>query len=103
MIRALVGRCQPAVAVIGGDRHGSFAAGWQAAQRIAAIVPTLPLVMLTADDGALHEVGLTPRGRRFAAGLRKPFRLDALIAAVAGSLMPPHAPPTASVGGRLTV
>lgn len=82
-MRAMVPWFQPEVVVIAGGMRGAFAAGWQAAQTITSLDPTLPLVMLTTNRAALAEVGRTERGRLFAAGLLKPFVLDELLATVA--------------------
>lgn len=82
-VRAMVPWFQPEIVVIAGGMRGAFAAGWQAAQTLVGLDPTLPLVMLTTNRAALAEVGRTERGALFAAGLLKPFVLDELLATVA--------------------
>jgi DNA-binding response OmpR family regulator len=85
-VRSILSRCRPALAVISGGSRGTFASGWRMAQCIAAIDPTLPLIMLTTNQAVLHEVGRTERGCRFVAGLLKPFDLHELLATVARHL-----------------
>ncbi len=72
----------PDVVVVGHESNGTFQAGWEAAIAFARIFPCAKLLMLSTSDAAVAEVGRTERGRRFAAGLRKPFSLASLLSIV---------------------
>jgi DNA-binding response OmpR family regulator len=89
-LQRVAARFRPQLALIGDGARGTFESGWCAARALRAGAAALPLLMLTSDDQALSEVGSTLRGRMFAAGVRKPFPVNELMA-VAGGLCPPGA------------
>lgn len=79
----MVQEVDPAVMVLGCDGRGTFARGWEIAETLRREVPRLALVMLTTNSTAVAEVGITPRGMLFDAGLQKPFTVSELLATVA--------------------
>jgi hypothetical protein len=61
-------RCRPQLIFVGDGPRGRFASGWRAAHWLRITHPTVPLVMVTANHGALREIGSSPRGAWFTAG-----------------------------------
>ena len=82
-LQTIVERFAPDIAVVSGGARGTFAEGWRVARQLRQGTPSLSLVMLSTNEGAVAEVGQTERGRLFDAGMRKPFILDELLAMVA--------------------
>lgn len=79
-LQRAVAESRPRLVVVSDGPCGTFDSGWRAGRALRAADATLPLVMLTSDREALAELGNTPRGSMFAAGLRKPFPVSELLA-----------------------
>jgi DNA-binding response OmpR family regulator len=99
--RHLATEFRPHVVLIGNDGRGNFEPGWRMAWSLAELLPQAPLVMLSTSDAAIDEVGLTERGRLFAAAMLKPFTTSRLLSIV-DALCQEHAvPSSAPIEGTL--
>lgn len=82
-VGSLMHHCHPTIALISDGSRGLFASGWRAAEEVHRVDPALPLVLLSTNTLVVDEVGHTARGRRFVAGVQKPFDLDTLLTIIA--------------------
>jgi CheY-like chemotaxis protein len=85
-VRAAVGRLEPDCVLLDGEGPAGFGREWADAAWLSARGRRVPVVMFTvsqrdADEGAAGESARS-RAAGFSAVVRKPFDLDALLAAV---------------------
>lgn len=70
---------KPHIVILGSNDRELGGAGWAMAELLRETLPRLVLILLSTHAAVIDEVGVTPRGRCFDAGLRKPFRIDQLL------------------------
>lgn len=70
---------KPHIVIFGSNDRELGGAGWAMAELLQQTFPRLVLILLSTHAALIDEVGVTPRGRCFDAGLRKPFRIDQLL------------------------
>lgn len=75
---------KPHIVILGSNDRELGDAGWAMAELLHDTFPRLVLILLSTQAAVIDEVGATPRGRCFDAGLRKPFRVDQLLHLIAG-------------------
>ncbi len=79
----MVQETKPEILVLGCDGDYTFERGWQIARTVRAYDPTTALVLLSTTPSVVKEVGRTPRGKLFVAGLTKPFTLNEFLETLA--------------------
>ena len=70
---------KPHIVILGSNDRELGAAGWVMAELLRQSFPRLVLILLSPHAAAIDEVGVSPRGQCFDAGLRKPFKIDQLL------------------------
>lgn len=70
---------KPHIVILGSNDRELGDAGWTMAQLLNQTFPRLVVILLSTHAAVIDEVGVTPRGRCFDAGLRKPFKVDQLL------------------------
>jgi CheY-like chemotaxis protein len=89
-LSAAVERLQPDCVLLDGERSGLYGSSWDAAARLAASPPSVPVIMFTADSAATREASANESERSQAAGfaavLTKPFDLDELLCVIGSAV-----------------
>lgn len=70
---------KPHIVILGSNDRELGAASWTMAELLRQSFPRLVLILLSTHAAVIDEVGMTPRGQCFDAGLRKPFKIDQLL------------------------
>lgn len=73
---------RPDVVVIDSPDSREYGPGWDLAKRLHQRDHTIPMMMLTGQVKDTLEVGITDRGKLFAAAITKPFDIDILVSQI---------------------
>lgn len=77
-----VAQSRPDVVVIDSPDSREYGPGWDLAKCLHQRDHTIPMMMLTGHVKDSLEVGITDRGKLFAAAITKPFDIDTLVSQV---------------------
>jgi DNA-binding response OmpR family regulator len=85
-VQAAVSRLRPDCVLLDGDVPGSYGTSWDEAAWMTAQDAAVPVIMFSADAGAIREAQMNESERSLVAGFAmvvpKPFALDELLRAV---------------------
>ena len=78
-IRWAIRAVRPALLILGTVHHPDCREAWDLACEIKAVLPQIPIVLLTTSPVIAQQVAQTERGRCFAAAIVEPFDVDRFL------------------------